>query len=437
MGLRLGRIAAGAVGVLALVTLIATCNILQVRYQPADFPPGDGALSPAAAQAETARILATQTITLEDLDMKFAPSTATSVELYVDGAAFYPRILEDLSAAQSSINIDQYRFTPGEVADRFTPVLIDRVNNGVPVRLVVDRVGTGVDTTSRELYRRLTQAGVSVALNDALIPQVDGPLHQQWFNLDFDQIGHFYHRKIFVIDGRVAWVGGAGIEDYFDGSFHDMFVRIEGPAVAQLQALAMTSFAFHGGQPPANVDAYFPATPDGDIPTTVAHGVPGTNRSITDAIRNLIDHAQTRLDIIDPYVSDPDTLDRIAAAARRGAQVRFIVPLDSNAPPIQWAFNDHIEDLQAAGVQVLQYPILPHAKVIRADNRVLAGSTNLDAWALYRNWEVSLVFDSPAVADMFERQLFAPDVAVSTPAVPPSGLARLLSWLAALFTPLL
>ncbi|HEY1291890.1 MAG TPA: hypothetical protein VGJ60_02255, partial [Chloroflexota bacterium] len=74
---------------------------------------------------------------------------------------------------------------------------------------------------------------------------------------------------------------------------------------------------------------------------------------------------------------------------------------------------------------------------ILADDRVLAGSTNLDAWALYRNWEVSLVFDSPAVADMFERQLFAPDAAASTPAVPPSGLAKLLSWVAALFTPLL
>jgi len=216
-----------------------------------------------------------------------------------------------------------------------------------------------------------------------------------------------------------------------------MFVRIEGPAVAHLQALVMTSFAFHGGQPPADVDTYFPASADGDIPTTVVHGVPGSHRSVTDAIHNLIDHAQSRLDIIDPYVADPGTLERIAAAARRGAQVRMIVPLHSNAPPVQWAFDSHIENLQAAGVQVLQHPVLPHAKVIRADDRVLAGSTNLDAWALYRNWEVSLVFDSPAVADMFERQLFAPDVAVSTPAVPPSGLDKLLSWVAALFASLL
>src|SRR5262249_4781651 len=124
----------------------------------------------------------------------------------VDGAAFYPGITEDLAAAKSSIHIDQYGFRPGKVADRILPVLIDRVNHGVPVRIVVDCLGSGADTTSRGLYERLAQAG-----------------------------GHLYHRKIFVIDGRVGWVGGAGIEDYFiDGSFHDMFVRIEGPTVAQL-----------------------------------------------------------------------------------------------------------------------------------------------------------------------------------------------------------
>src|SRR6188472_2338664 len=125
MGPRLVRIVAGAVGLLALVTVIAACRIMQFNYQPADFPPGDGALSPAAAKVETARILSSQTITREDLDLKFAPSTATSVELLVDGTAFYPRIVEDLAAAKSSIHIDQYGFRPGQVADRIVPVLID------------------------------------------------------------------------------------------------------------------------------------------------------------------------------------------------------------------------------------------------------------------------------------------------------------------------
>ena len=91
---------------------------------------------------------------------------------------------------------------------------------------------------------------------------------------------------------------------------------------------------------------------------------------------------------------------------------------------MQWALEHHLQDLQDAGVSVYQHPVLPHAKVILADDRVLVGSTNLDAWALYRNWETSLIFDSPQVAAMFESQLFDPDVAVSSPATPPTGLRR-------------
>jgi cardiolipin synthase len=299
-------------------------------------------------------------------------------------------------------------------------------------------MGSSMYTASRDLYAQLVDAGISVVSNDPLFLDFDGPLGQQWLDFDFDELGHFYHRKVFIIDGRVAWVGGAGVQDYFyDGSFHDVFVRIEGDAVAQLQALLLTSYAFHGGPSPAEIGAYFPPAQQGGIPTTVVHAVPGTHRSVTDAIWDLIDGAQRQLDIIDPYVSDRETLERIANAARRGARVRFIVPQDSNAPPVQWAFNSHIEELQAAGVEVLLHPILPHAKVIRADDRVLVGSTNLDAWALYRNWEISLVFESRQVAELFEQQLFDPDAAASVRAEPPTGLARLVAWVTALFTPLL
>jgi cardiolipin synthase len=238
-------------------------------------------------------------------------------------------------------------------------------------------------------------------------------------------------------------VGGAGIEDaFYDGSVHDVFVRVTGDAVAQLQMVFLTDFRFHGGSLPPGPDAlddYFPRPADGgSIPTTFVTNVPGEDhRATTDAIWDLIHRARSRLDVIDPYVADTGTIDRIMAAARRGVKVRFIVPAHSNAQPIQWAFEHHIADLQAAGVTVYLHPILPHAKVVVADDQVLVGSTNLDAWALYRNWETSLVVDDAQVASLFEDQLFEPDVARSTPAVPPVGLARLRDSLAYLFTPLL
>ena len=431
------RIVVWGLAAVALVVLVAGCRILQFQQQPTAFPPGPLALTSREAEAATRRIVASPGVSRRDIGMTFAPTTSSSVELLVDGQAFYPRMLEDLSLAQSTIHIDQYGFTPGEVADQFVAVLADRVRNGVSVRLVVDRMGSSMLTSSRDLYAQLEAAGVTVVTNDPLLIDLDGPLGQQWLDFDFDEIGHLYHRKIFLIDGRIAWVGGAGIEDYFyDGSFHDVFVRVEGAVVSQVQSVFLTSYSFFGGPPPADLQtSYPPPASDGSINTIVVHNVPGNSRPVTDAILDLIRGATRKLDIIDPYVSDRETLEAVAAAARRGVQVRFIVPLESNATPVQWAFNSHIEDLQAAGVQVLLHPVLPHAKVVRADDRVLVGSTNLDAWALYRNWEISLVFDNRAVADLFEQQFFAPDAAASTPAVPPTGAARLVSWVSALFTP--
>jgi uncharacterized membrane protein YvlD (DUF360 family) len=96
------------------------------------------------------------------------------------------------------------------------------------------------------------------------------------------------------------------------------------------------------------------------------------------------------------------------------------------------------EDLLAAGVEVWQHPVLPHAKVVLADERVLVGTTNLDAWALYRNWEVGLLLDDAGVAETVRRELFDPDVAASRPARPPTNpLVRARNWLLALISPLL
>jgi cardiolipin synthase len=435
------RLLKWAVVAVVMLVLVAACRILQFQREPAAFPPGSDALSPLEAQAATTRIVASGSVERQDIALTFAPTSSTSAELLIDGPAFYPRILQDLSVAQSSIHIDQYGFTPGEVADRFVEVLSDRVRTGVEVRVVVDRLGSSTATSSRDLYAQLRAAGVTVVTNDPLVPDFDGPLGQQWVDIGLDEIGHLYHRKLFVVDGRIGWVGGAGIEDYFDnGSFHDVFVRVEGAAVPQLQTVFLTSYAFHGGPLPADVRPYFPETPvgtSGGIRTSVLQNVPGGPRPNTDAIEDLIRGARATLDIMDPYVSDRATLAAIGDAAKRGVRVRFIVPLESNAWPVQQAFNSHIDELQNAGVQVLLHPILPHAKVVLADDRVLVGSTNLDAWALYRNWELSLLFEDRRVVEMFEQQLFDPDAAASTPAAPPTGAARLVSSTIALFSPLL
>jgi cardiolipin synthase len=175
------------------------------------------------------------------------------------------------------------------------------------------------------------------------------------------------------------------------------------------------------------------------VPVTVLHNVPREGHlATTDAIVNLIDNASGRLDIVSPFTADRGMIERIKAAAARGVAVRFVAPAHSTSWATAGAFEHYIPELQAAGVEVWLHPVFPHAKVVLADDRVLVGSTNLDAWALYRNWEVGILVDDAAFADVVRRELFDVDVARSSVAEPPrSLLIRGKNWALAALGPLL
>ena len=128
-----------------------------------------------------------------------------------------------------------------------------KASEGVPVRLVVDHQGSDPEEDSQALYERLTAAGIEVCVVRATKPRAPvGPLGRtsatRW---NLAALGHIDHRKMVVVDGRIGWVGGAGIEDHFqDGRFHDLFLRVAGPVVAQLQLVFLASFRWLGGSIP-------------------------------------------------------------------------------------------------------------------------------------------------------------------------------------------
>ena len=162
-------------------------------------------------------------------------------------------MLRDIVSASSSVHINQFGFRPGLVGDEFAEALVAKAAEGVRVRLVVDRQGSDPERGARALYDRLTAAGVEVCVVRATQPRVPvGPLGgggaKRW---NLAGVGHIDHRKVVVIDGRIGWVGGAGIEDHFqDGRFHDLFLRVEGPVVAQLQLVFLAGFRWLGGDCP-------------------------------------------------------------------------------------------------------------------------------------------------------------------------------------------
>jgi len=372
--------------------------------------------------AERAEELLARPVSLAALALAFDESAASSAEVLVEGESFYPPMLEDIASASSSIHINQFGFRPGVVGDTFAEALVAKALEGVPVRIVVDRQGSKPEEDSEALYERLAAAGIDVCVVRATKPRTqDGPLSGggalRW---NLRGLGHIDHRKLLVIDGRIGWVGGAGIEDHFqDGRFHDLFLRVEGPVVSQLQLVFIASFRWLGGAiETPGVDAFFPPLELGEdpIPAQVLHNAPGRYRPITDAIARVLDTAAETLDVVNPYVTDRGMINRIAKAARRGVRVRLFVPANANNWACAAAQQFHHPKLLDAGVRILEYPTMLHAKAfVRDGEELLAGTCNLEAWSLKRFFEIDLQLRSHALAAQFDERFSAPAEAISGP----------------------
>ncbi|HET9288621.1 MAG TPA: phosphatidylserine/phosphatidylglycerophosphate/cardiolipin synthase family protein [Gaiella sp.] len=388
--------------------------------------------SPAAVPndriRERAERFASGPVPLAALSMAFEESRASSAEVLVEGRSFYPPMLEDIAAASSSVHINQFGFRPGVVGERFAEVLVAKAAEGIPVRLVVDRQGSDPERGSQQLYERLTAAGIEVCVVRATVARVQvGPLGAdgatRW---NLRALGHIDHRKVAVIDGRIGWVGGAGIEDHFeDGRFHDLFVRVTGPVVRQLQLVFVGGFRWLGGRVQVDdLETLFPETGDeGEaIPAVVLHNAPGRYRPISDAIARMLESAGETLDVVNPYVTDRGMIRRVEQAARRGVRVRLFVPANANNWACAAAQQFHHATLLDAGARILEYPTMLHAKAfVRDGEELLAGTCNLEAWSLRRFFEIDLRLHSTTVAAQFEQRFSAPAEAVSSPGRPLTG----------------
>jgi cardiolipin synthase A/B len=386
-------------------------------------------VSNEALRTHARRLLEGGRVERRQLALAFEESSATAAKLYVAGVRFYPPMLADIDAATSTVHINQFGFRPGQVGERFADALAEKARSGVPVRLVVDEQGSHPYDVSKDFYDRLTQAGVEVVVTRATKLRVPfGPFGNEtrptrW---NLSTVGHIDHRKAVVVDGRVGWVGGAGIEDHFeDGRFHDLFVRLEGPVVSQLQLVFLASFRWLGGMiPPDAADALFPQFDDGSggTPAVVLHNAPGSYRPITDEIARMLEGARETLDIVNPYVTDRGMIRRIEAAARRGVAVRLVVPADPNNWACGAAERFHHRRLLDAGVRILEYPTMVHAKAfVRDGEDVLAGTCNLEAWSLKRFFELDVRVRSAELARQFADDFFGPAEEVSGPGTVPSG----------------
>jgi cardiolipin synthase A/B len=431
---RVVRKALGLVlGAFTLVFVVAYRRVLGVT-QRSSWPPPSDAVTPAGAQAATEAFVAQSGARPHDAALPFAWSTAATIEPWAEGVNFFPRIFADVEAAESTVHILMFGWREGEVGMRMAALLERKLADGVKVRVIVDGFGSRPYKQAREMFTGLAAAGAQIVVNDVFPPDLDGLYPDgQRFDWRQDEVGRADHRKLYVIDGLVAWTGGAGIEDHFEnGGFHDVMVRVTGDVVRQAQAAFLTSFHGHGGPLPSELSSLFPDPADpGLTPIALAQVIPGGHVAASQAIAAQIDSARERLDLMNPYVTDGGMIDRIVAAARRGVQVRLVISQKSNNAQATAALKHRYPDLLEAGVAVWELPdTVVHAKVVVADDVVSFGTVNLDAWALYRNSEIMMIARSAETAALIEERLFEPDVARSIPGEPlTTPQERRQSWL--------
>jgi cardiolipin synthase len=392
---------------------------------------------PNAIRAETAatraaELVARPRVRRADLALTFAPAIATSVDPLLHGRRYFPRILEDIAAAQDHVHLLIYGYKPGDIGTTFLEALAAKVAAGVEVRLAVDAIGSEIDLGSKTLFRQLREAGIEIVAHDGIVVARSGELGGRRFEPNPEDLLHFDHRKMVVVDGAIGYVGGSGIEDHYnDERFYDVMCRVEGPIVAQLSAVFLISWRNNGGDAPddPSLVRYFPpatltVAPDAPLhaPTTVLWNVPGTgHHPISDTIERALEDAAEQIHIVNPYISNRAILERLHAAALRGVRVRLIAPGKPTPPYPAAAFRHWYGRLLDAGVEILLHPEMAHAKVLRIDDHVLIGGCNLDDLSLFRNDELDLQFADPAVAELTERQIFDELSAMSTPATSPSG----------------
>jgi cardiolipin synthase A/B len=342
------------------------------------------------------------------------------VTLLENGAATYRAMLAAIHNAHDSINIAMYTFSDGPVGQMFADALIERQRHGVQVNLMFDSLGSLA--TPASYFDRLRQNGIAVLQYRPVNP-FETTL--QW------SFSHRNHRKMLIVDGRIAFTGGINISEVYasglgslSGSrpgstpqyWRDTDVEIEGPVVAEFQHLFVGEWTYQKG-PPLSPREYFPTLEaQGNHIIRVISSVPERFSLIYVDLISAIVNSETNVYITDAYFTpDRQMLHALENAARRGVDVRLLLPSQSDEPMIVSAERSHYRALLTSGVKIYEWQgEMLHAKTATIDGVwSTVGTSNLDWWSIARDNEVNAIILSHSFGDEMNR-MFRSDMENST-----------------------
>ena len=330
------------------------------------------------------------------------------VEIFTNGAQFYPAMRDAIRAAGVSINLEAYIFQSGDAADMLIEAMIERAQAGVEVRVVLDSIGSS--RLRNAAARRLGAHGCRVAFYQPMT----------WYRLH--RLNNRTHRELLVIDGKVAFTGGAGIADWWykptrGPTWRDTMARVEGPIVAALQGTFAENWLEGCGEILTGPRHWPVLEPAGPAEAMLVKSSPSDRATVSRVVfQMLIDGAVTAIDISTPYFLPDRSLRRaLVRAAQRGVQVRVIVPgAVTDQGLVRLASRRMYRELLTGGVRIFEYrPSMTHVKALMVDGVwALIGTTNVDNRSFEHNDEVNVAFREPTVTARLERD-FEADLAAS------------------------
>ena len=346
------------------------------------------------------------------------PFKNNKVELFTNGYSFILSLIADIGRARHHIHVDVYIFENDALGRLVRDVLIDKARQGVEVRVIYDDVGSW--STDSEFFEQMRDAGVEVSpFLPVRFPQFAG------------KVNYRNHRKIFVIDGEVGYVGGYNIATRYvkgrDGmSWRDTMVRLTGNGVYGIQCTFLIDWYFVDRTMISSRDYYPPlssAPAKGCISQVVNSCISQVVNSSPSSpypsimhgyVRALIE-AQRYVYIQTPYFMPTESvLVAMKTAAIGGVDVRLMVPRKGDAHLVAWASRTYLREIMEAGVKVYMYSGgFLHSKILVADDSMATcGSTNVDFRSFENNFESNVFFYDADTAVRF-RKMFEVDITSS------------------------
>jgi cardiolipin synthase len=319
------------------------------------------------------------------------------VEFFPEGSSMFRALHAAIRSAKRFILVEYYMIRSDRTGEAFAAELVGAVRRGVRVWLIYDYVGS-IDTPA-SFFDRITQQGIELIPFN--VPSLRRGLH--WFD-------RRSHRKMAIIDGTQAFLGGFNIGDEYSGlaegerRFHDVGFSITGNVVDELVRLFHGTWRMERGKtlrlPPGDGEKDVSARTSGHANVAIVSGGPHQTRSaIGGAFRVSIASAAAEALVVTPYfIPGPRMMRALIRAARRGVRVRLLLPARSDVPPVQLLGRSYYGPLLKNGIEIYELgrEIL-HAKVMLIDGkRTVVGSANLDQRSFHRNFEINLIIDDTA-----------------------------------------